>query len=174
VTHLDDDHFAEEAVAAVSTPTTRIIGPAALQKRMPRAVTMANGTRRTVEDLVIEAVPMYNAQRGPKPGEVFHRKGGGNGYVLTVDGKRLYIAGDTECVPEVRGLQKIDVAFLPMNLPFTMTPGEAAECARSIRPAIVYPYHSAGQDARVFAASLRDTGIEVRLRNWYPLIPRAR
>lgn len=90
---------------------------------------------------------------------------------MTVDGKRLYIAGDTECVPEVRGLPKIAVAFLPMNLPFTMTPAEAAECARSIRPTIVYPYHSAGQDARAFAAFLRDTGIEVRLRNWYPLIP---
>jgi L-ascorbate metabolism protein UlaG (beta-lactamase superfamily) len=171
VTHLDDDHFAEEAVSAVSTPATRIIGPAALQKRMPRAVALANGARRTVDDVVVEAVPMYNAERGPKPGEVFHRRGGGNGYVLTVDGKRLYIAGDTECVPEVRSLQKIDVAFLPMNLPFTMTPTEAAECARSIRPAIVYPYHYAGQDARVFAAALRDTGIDVRLRNWYPLIP---
>jgi L-ascorbate metabolism protein UlaG (beta-lactamase superfamily) len=171
VTHLDEDHFAEDAVAAISTPATRGIGPAALKKRLPHAIAMANGARRTIEGVVIEAVPMYNAQRGPTPGPVFHRKGSGNGYVVTLEGKRIYIAGDTECVPEVRSLQTIDVAFLPMNLPFTMTPAEAAECARSIKPSMVYPYHYAGQDARVFAAALRDTGIDVRLRNWYPLIP---
>jgi L-ascorbate metabolism protein UlaG (beta-lactamase superfamily) len=171
VTHLHDDHFAEAAVAAVSTAATRIIGPAVLQKRVPSAIAMANGTRRTIDDVVIDAMPMYNLQRGPKPGEVFHRKGDGNGYVLTVGGKRLYIAGDTECVPEVRGLQKIDVAFLPMNLPFTMTPAEAADCANGIRPSVVYPYHYAGQDTRLFAEALRNTGVEVRLRNWYPLIP---
>lgn len=171
VTHLHDDHFAEEAVAVVSTAGTRVIGPPALRRRMPRAIAMANGTRRTIDGVAIEAVPMYNVQRGPKPGEVFHRKGDGNGYVLTVGGKRVYVAGDTECVPELRGVQQVDVAFLPMNLPFTMTPAEAAECAKSIRPSIVYPYHYAGQDVRVVAAALRDTGIEVRLRNWYPLIP---
>jgi L-ascorbate metabolism protein UlaG (beta-lactamase superfamily) len=174
VTHLDEDHFAEDAVAAISTAATRIVGPATLQKRIPRAMAIANGARRTIDGVVIEAVPMYNAQRGPRPDAVFHRKGSGNGYVVTLEGTRIYVAGDTECVPEVRGLSKIDVAFLPMNVPFTMTPAEAAECARSIKPSVVYPYHYAGQDARVFAAALRGTGIDVRLRNWYPLIPRPR
>ena len=89
---------------------------------------------------------------------------------MTVGGKRLYVAGDTECVPEVRGLEDIDVAFLPMNLPFTMTPVEAAACAESFGPTIAYPYHYAGQDFREFEAALEGSGIEVRLRNWYPVI----
>ena len=89
---------------------------------------------------------------------------------MTVGGKRLYVAGDTECVPEVRGLEDIDVAFLPMNLPFTMTPVEAAACAESFGSTIAYPYHYAGQDFREFETALEGSGIEVRLRNWYPVI----
>ena len=80
------------------------------------------------------------------------------------------MAGDTECVPEIRALEDIDVAFLPMNLPFTMTPAEAADCAESFGPKIAYPYHYAGQDFREFGAALSGSGIEVRLRNWYPVI----
>jgi len=113
---------------------------------------------------------MYNLQRGFQ-GELFHTKGRGNGYVVTLGGKRIYVAGDTECTPEMKALRNIDVAFLPMNLPYTMTPAEAADCAKAFKPKIVYPYHYRGQDPKAFAAALKGSGIEVRLRDWYPGAP---
>ena len=94
-------------------------------------------------------------------------KGRGNGYVLTVGGKRLYVAGDTSCTPEMLALKNIDVAFLPMNVPYTMSPSEAAECARAFKPRIVYPYHYFESDPKVFESAVKDIGIEVRLRDWY-------
>jgi len=122
----------------------------------------------------IDAVPMYNLVRGPKKGQKFHPKGDGNGYILTLGGKRIYIAGDTEATPEMKKLKNIDVAFLPMNLPFTMTPQEAAKGARAFKPKIVYPYHfrypfdKANTNAHQFAAALKGSGIQVRVREWYP------
>jgi L-ascorbate metabolism protein UlaG (beta-lactamase superfamily) len=171
VTHLHEDHFGKEALAFVRTPATTVVGPPALRADSPGAITMANGTKKVVAGIGIEAVPMYNVRRGPKPNQVFHPKGEGNGYILTIAGKRLYIAGDTECTSEMKALKNIDVAFLPMNLPFTMTPVEAAECAAAFRPAVVYPYHYAGQDTRLFESSLAGRGIDLRRRNWYPVIP---
>ena len=106
---------------------------------------------------------MYNTI-GQEP---FHSKGRGNGYVVTLGGKRLYVAGDTACTAEMRALQTIDVAFLPMNLPYTMTPSDAAICALAFKPSIAYAYHYRGQDVNRFAATLARTGIEVRLRDWY-------
>jgi L-ascorbate metabolism protein UlaG (beta-lactamase superfamily) len=110
---------------------------------------------------------MYNL--APEPGftEVFHSKGRGNGYVLILAGKRIYLAGDTACTAEVKALRRIDVAFLPMNLPFTMSAADAAACARAFAPGIVYPYHSSGTDVAAFARVLDGTGIEVRVRDWY-------
>ena len=110
---------------------------------------------------------MYNLARGPAPGKVYHEKGRGNGYVLTFGGKRFYIAGDTENIPEMRALRAIDVAFVPMNLPYTMTPQEAAEAVRAFRPRVVYPYHYRGSDLQIFEKALAGSGVEVRLRNWY-------
>ena len=127
---------------------------------------MSNGETKTVDGISIEAVPMYNVVRGFQ-GNPLHPKGHGNGYVVTVGGKRLYIAGDTECTPEMKALKNIDVAFMPMNLPYTMTPAEAAACALVFKPKIVYPYHYRGQDVVAFASSLKASGIEVRLREWY-------
>ena len=111
---------------------------------------------------------MYNIVRGPAPGRSFHPKGRGNGYVLTYGGKRFYIAGDTEAIPEMRSLKNIEVAFVPMNLPFTMTPADAADAVKAFHPAVVYPYHYRGQDTKIFAKALEGTGIDVRLREWYP------
>ena len=128
---------------------------------------MANGETRLVGGAKVEAVPMYNPRPDAKFGLVFHTKGRGNGYVVTIGGKRIYIAGDTGCTPEMKTLESIDVAFLPMNLPYTMAPSEAAECARAFRPKIVYPYHYFESDPKVFEAALQGTGIEVRLRDWY-------
>jgi L-ascorbate metabolism protein UlaG (beta-lactamase superfamily) len=116
----------------------------------------------------IDAVPMYNLKRGPAPGQPYHTKGRGNGYVLTLGGKRVYVSGDTEFIPEIKDLKAIDIAFMCMNLPFTQTPVEAAEAVKALRPRIVYPYHYRGQDPQVFAEALAgEKGIEVRLRNWY-------
>jgi L-ascorbate metabolism protein UlaG (beta-lactamase superfamily) len=106
--------------------------------------------------------------RGPSAGKFFHDKGRGNGYVLAYGGKRFYFSGDTEGIPEVLALKNIDVAFVCMNLPYTMTPEEAAAAVKSFHPAIVYPYHYRGSDLNAFSAGLAGTGIEVRLREWYP------
>ena len=101
---------------------------------------------------------MYNLERGPSAGQLFHTKGRGNGYVLTMGGKRIYIAGDTECTPEMKALKNIDVAFVPMNLPYTMTPAEAAECVKAFAPKIVYPYHyNQATNAQEFTAALKGT-----------------
>jgi len=129
---------------------------------------MPNGETKTVAGVSIEAVPMYNLQRGPAPGQLFHTKGRGNGYVLTLGSQRVYIAGDTECTDEMRALKNIDIAFIPMNLPYTMPPTEAAECVKAFRPKVVYPYHYRGQNPEEFKAALKDVPVEVRLLEWYP------
>jgi L-ascorbate metabolism protein UlaG (beta-lactamase superfamily) len=134
---------------------------------------MANGQTKTVAGVSIEAVPMYNLQRGPAAGQLFHTKGRGNGYLLTLGGKRVFIAGDTECVPEIKALKNIDVVFLPMNLPYTMPPAEAADCVKAFKPKIVYPYHFQGQKPEEFADALKGSGIEVRMLNWYPAAGRS-
>ena len=123
---------------------------------------------------------MYNLTRGPAAGQFFHDKGRGNGIILTLGGKRVYFAGDTECVPEIKALKNIDVAFMPMNLPYTMTPEEAADCVKAFKPKIVYPYHYRGmgatpeQNQQAFVAAMKGTaGIEVRTPNFYVPVPKA-
>ena len=100
-------------------------------------------------------------------GTPFHPKGRGNGYVLSYGGKNFYLAGDTEGVPEMRELKNIDVAFIPMNLPYTMTPEDAADAVKAFKPKVVIPYHYRGQDLQKFASALKGTGIEVRILDWY-------
>jgi L-ascorbate metabolism protein UlaG (beta-lactamase superfamily) len=127
-------------------------------------VVMANGDTKTVADVNIEAVAMYNVQHGPAPGQVYHPKGRGNGYIITLGGKRLYFMGDTECTPEAKAAKNIDVAFVPMNMPQTMTPGDAAECVKAIQAKIVYPYHYEGQkrDEAFIKALLRGASVDFR------------
>jgi L-ascorbate metabolism protein UlaG (beta-lactamase superfamily) len=168
VTHTHPDHLSTKTIAAVRTPKTAIVGPAAVAMQIPGATLLANGDSLTADGIRVEGVAMYNLVRGPKPGELFHPKGVGDGFVLNLGGKRIYIAGDTECTPEMKALKGIDIAFLPMNLPYTMTPAEAGACAKAFHPKIVYPYHYRGQDPTQFAAALKGSGIDVRLRNWYP------
>ena len=110
---------------------------------------------------------MYNLRPEPRFPDVFHTKGRSNGYVVTLAGTRIYVAGDTACTPEMRALSAIDIAFLPMNLPATMSPEDAAACATAFRPEIVYPYHSFGSDVAAFARALDGSGLDVRLREWY-------
>jgi len=167
ITDIHPDHLDPAAVAKLKKAGTKIVAPAAAASKLEGAVVMKNGETKDVDGVSIEAVPMYNLQRGPSPGQLFHDKGRGNGYVVTLGGKRIYVAGDTECVPEMKALKNIDVAFVPMNLPYTMPPSEAAECVKAFKPKIVYPYHYRGSNLDEFATALKDSGVEVRIRDWY-------
>jgi len=167
ITDIHQDHLDQKAIDQVKKDGTEFIAPAAVAKTVTQAKVLANGESTTWDKWKIEAVPMYNLKRGPSPGALYHDKGRGNGYVLTYGGTRFYIAGDTEGIPEMRALKNIDVAFVPMNLPYTMTPEEAADAVRAFHPKIVYPFHYRGSDPEVFKKALDGTGIDVRLRNWY-------
>ena len=167
VTDIHPDHLDPAAVAKRRKAATKIVAPAAAAAKLEGAIVMKNGESREVDGVRVEAVPMYNLQRGPSPGQLFHDKGRGNGYVVTLGGKRIYVAGDTECIPEMKALKDIDVAFVPMNLPYTMTPSEAAECVKAFKPGIVYPYHYRGQNLEEFSSALKGSGIDVRIRDWY-------
>ncbi len=123
VTDIHDDHMSPELIGKLKKAGTTIIAPAAVAKTVTEATVLNNGQTRTVGAWKIEAVPMYNLKRGPGAGQFYHDKGRGNGYIVTYGGLRIYIAGDTENIPEMRALKNIDVAFIPMNLPFTMPPG---------------------------------------------------
>jgi L-ascorbate metabolism protein UlaG (beta-lactamase superfamily) len=174
VTDIHPDHLDPAAIDMVRKPGTPVVLPAAAENEVAGpTVVLANGETKTVAGIMIEAVPMYNLQRGPEEGQVYHPKGRGNGYIVTLGGKRIYIAGDTECTPEMKALKNIDVAFVPMNLPYTMTPAEAAQCVREFQPKIVYPYHYRDQRPQDFGAALMDTQIDVRIdAGWYPPPPR--
>jgi L-ascorbate metabolism protein UlaG (beta-lactamase superfamily) len=167
ITHTHGDHMDPGAVASLKKPGAVVLAPEAVAKALSGATVMRNGEIRQAGKWSVEAVPAYNLKHGPSAGAVFHPKGEGNGYVLTFGGKRFYVAGDTEGTPEMAALKNIDVAFLPMNLPYTMTPEEAAAAARSFSPKIVYPYHDRGSDLAAFQKALQGSGIEVRIRDWY-------
>jgi L-ascorbate metabolism protein UlaG (beta-lactamase superfamily) len=167
ITDIHPDHLDQKAIDQVKKDGTQFIAPAAVAKTVTEAKVLANGESTTWDKWKIEAVPMYNLKRGPSPGTLYHDKGRGNGYVLTCGGTRFYIAGDTEGTPEMRAMKNIDVAFVPMNLPYTMTPEEAADAVRAFHPKVVYPFHYRGSDPEVFKKALDGTGIDVRLRNWY-------
>jgi L-ascorbate metabolism protein UlaG (beta-lactamase superfamily) len=167
ITDIHGDHLDPATITKASKAGTTVIIPGAAAAQIKGGTVIANGESKTVNGIEIEAVPMYNLVRGPSAGQLFHTKGRGNGYVVTVGGKRLYFAGDTECIPEMRALRNIDVAFVPMNLPYTMPPSEAAECVKAFKPKIVYPYHYMGSDLKQFADALKGSGVDVRIRDWY-------
>lgn len=167
ITDIHPDHLDRAALAKVRKAGTVIVGPKAVARELPGIAVLRNYERTTIYGISIEAVPMYNLKRGPAPGQLYHTKGRGNGYVLTLGGKRLYFSGDTENIPEARRLRNVDVAFVCMNLPYTMTPTEAAAMVRAFRPRIVYPYHYRGSDREAFRSALKGAPIEVRLRDWY-------
>ncbi|MBM3803138.1 MAG: MBL fold metallo-hydrolase [Acidimicrobiia bacterium] len=168
ITDVHGDHMDPAKISDLKKEGTVIVAPTAVAQTVSEAVVMANGERKTVAGIQVEAVPMYNLVRGPSAGKFYHDKGRGNGYVLVLGGKRVYFSGDTEGVPEIKALKNIDVAFITMNLPYTMPPEEAAECVKAFRPKIVFPYHYRNSDLKVFTEALKDEkGIEVRLRDWY-------
>jgi L-ascorbate metabolism protein UlaG (beta-lactamase superfamily) len=168
ITDIHGDHMDPASIAAVSKSGTEILAAPAVVATVTSAKPIANGETKAMMGWTIEAIPSYNLKRGPAPGKLFHDKGRGNGYVLTYGGMRFYFSGDTEGVPEMRALKNIDVAFVCMNLPYTMPPDDAAEAVKAFHPKIVIPYHYRGSDLAVFQKGLEGTGIEVRLLEWYP------
>ena len=167
ITDIHPDHLDPPALERLRKTGTLVVGPQAVADRTHVDVVMKNGDTRPVADLGVTAVPMYNLQRGPEPGKLYHDKGRGNGYVLDFAGTRVYLSGDTECTPEMKALEKIDVAFVCMNLPYTMPPAEAAQCIAAFRPKVVFPYHYRGSDLSELDRPLAGTGVELRKRNWY-------
>jgi len=159
ITHEHGDHLDPKAIQAVSTAATAVIVNPGSAKTLPSATVMKNGETKTLAGVNLEAIPAYNFE---KP---FHQKGNGNGYVLTFGDKRVYVAGDTENVPEIKTLKNIDVAFLPMNQPFTMTPEQVADLAKAMHPKILYPYHFGNTNTAALLDLMKDEkGIEVRIR----------
>jgi len=165
LTHEHQDHLDPVALQQVTTAKTTVVLTEKCAEKLPGGIIMRNGDARNVEGLAVEAVPAYNIVHKRDNGQPFHPKGAGNGYVLTFAGKRIYIAGDTENVPEMKLLKGIDIAFLPMNLPYTMTPEMVAAAARAFHPRVLYPYHYGETDpARLVALLKENPKIEVRIR----------
>jgi L-ascorbate metabolism protein UlaG (beta-lactamase superfamily) len=160
ITHEHGDHLDAKAIQAISTNSTAVAANANSAKTLPRATVLGNGETRILAGFKIEVVPAYNLEKS------FHPKGTGNGYIITFGDKRVYVAGDSENSPEMKALKQIDVAFLPMNLPYTMTPEMVADAARAFRPKILYPYHFGNTDTSLLVNLLKDEkGIEVRIRD---------
>jgi len=165
ITHEHRDHLDPEAVAQLSKPDTRIVVNQAGSEKVAGGIVMQNGETKTVGGFTIEAVPAYNLVHKRPSGEPFHPKGKGNGYIITFGDKRLYVAGDTENTPEMKALKNIDIAFLPMNLPYTMTPEMVADAAKAFKPIILYPYHFGKTDTGKLVELMKDSPeINVRLR----------
>lgn len=176
ITDIHPDHLDLKTLNALDTKKAMIIIPQAAAEKLPdnlksKSLAVANGQTVPVKDITITAIPMYNL---PELDDNPHPRGRGNGYVLTLGGKKIYISGDTEDTYEMRHLEKIDVAFVCMNLPYTMAVEQAADAVLEFKPAVVYPYHYRGKDGlsdtKAFEKLVNDGNkeIEVRLRNWYP------
>jgi len=185
-------HLDVKAIQALRKPGAPVIIPEVGKAKFPDGIIMANGERASEGGITVEAIPAYDII----PGEPAHPKGKSNGYVVALGGKRIYIAGVTECVPEVRMLRDIDVAFIPLNVPLgRMTPAAAAECVKTIAPKVVYPYHfdqlaaarltnprassegpagglTVAESLQAFKDALKGQTIEVRDGNWYPVAGR--
>ena len=164
VTHEHFDHFDRDTIATLRKDGTQIVANPAVQKMLGFGTALANGESHALtKGIVLDAVPAYNITPGHTQ---FHPKGRDNGYVLTIDGLRIYIAGDTEDIPEMTRLKDIDVAFLPCNQPYTMTPEQVARAARTIKPKVLFPYHYSETPIKHVSELLSNTSIEVRIRNY--------
>ena len=166
ITHGHPDHFNIETIDLLRKRGTTVVLPEIFAWEVKNCVVLKNGDSLEVHNLLIEAVPAYGVVQMRSPGTLFHPRGEGNGYVITFGDKRVYIAGDTENIPEMKQLEAVDVAFLPMNLPYTMTPEMAADAALMIRPKILYPYHFGNSDTLKLVDLLKNyPEIEIRIRN---------
>jgi L-ascorbate metabolism protein UlaG (beta-lactamase superfamily) len=164
ITHEHGDHLDTVAINKIKKAGTILICNQSSLSKVPWAQIMNNGDKKVINGIAIEAVPAYNIKNESAPGKPFHPKGNGNGYVITIGDKRFYVAGDTENIPEMKELKNIDVAFLPMNLPYTMSHEMAADAARMFNPKIFYPYHYGTTKTDELINLLKNTTIEVRIR----------
>jgi L-ascorbate metabolism protein UlaG (beta-lactamase superfamily) len=165
VTHQHRDHLDPKIVEMLRQPQTQIVVNEFSADRVPGSVSLKNGEVKTVAGFTVEAVPAYNLVHKRESGEPFHHQGQGNGYIISFGDKRVYVAGDTENIPEMKALKNIDLAFLPMNLPYTMTPEMVADAAQAFKPKILYPYHFGQTDPARLKELLRDSPeIEVRVQ----------
>jgi L-ascorbate metabolism protein UlaG (beta-lactamase superfamily) len=165
ITHHHRDHLDAEALKHVRTSKTVVVLTEKCAEEVEGGIVMKNGDVREVEGINVEAVPAYNLVHKRENGQFYHPKGEGNGYVLTFGDTRVYIAGDTENTPEMKALEDIDYAFLPMNLPYTMTPEMVADAVNGFKPAVLYPYHYGETDTSRIVELLKDNkDVEVRIR----------
>lgn len=165
LTHEHRDHLDLKALNPIRTPKTIVVLTETCAKQVEGGIVMKNGDVKTIEGLRIEAVPAYNLVHKRDTGQPFHSQGIGNGYVITFGDKKIYVAGDTENIPEMKALKGIDVAFLPMNIPSTMTPEMVADAAKAFNPKILYPYHYRDTDTSKLLDLMKDTKeIEIRIR----------
>ena len=164
VTHEHYDHLDPDAIKALEKPETVLITNKSCAEQLKKGEIMSNGDSRALrDDIRLEAVPAYNTTPGH---EQFHPKGRDNGFILTLDGFKIYIAGDTEDIPEMADIHDIDVAFLPCNQPYTMTPAQLAHAAQMINPKVLFPYHYGATSMDEVKAALKDTNIDVRIRDY--------
>ncbi|MGD9818013.1 MAG: MBL fold metallo-hydrolase [Desulfomonilaceae bacterium] len=166
ITHEHQDHLDLDAVSKIKKENVKIFANQKAAEKLPGSTVMKNGDVNVVDGITIEAVPAYNLVHKRSSGEPFHPKGLGNGYVITFGDKRVYVAGDTENTPEMKALKNIDIAFLPMNLPYTMTPEMVADAAKSFKPKVLYPYHTGETDLSKLLNLMKDSGdTKVDFRN---------
>ena len=168
ITHEHGDHLDAKVIKIISSEKTDLVltEKCVEKAKIEDGIIMKNGDIKTVQNLKIEAIPAYNIKHMRSPGNPYHPKGVGNGYIITFGDKRVYIAADTENTPEMKALKNIDIAFLPMNLPYTMTPEMVADAAKAFMPKILYPYHYGNTDTSKIVELLKDVeGIEVRIRD---------
>lgn len=171
ITDIHGDHLNPETLNGLDTENTTFVVPQAVAEQMDQKyndqlMIMDNDDESLIEDLMVRAIPMYNL---PEENDSFHTKGRGNGYVITLAGKNIYISGDTEDIPEMRALEGIDIAFVCMNLPYTMTAEQAADAVVDFEPTIVYPYHYRGQNIEEFKKLVEagEVDTKVVLKDWY-------
>jgi L-ascorbate metabolism protein UlaG (beta-lactamase superfamily) len=165
LTHEHMDHLDPKALNLIRTEKTMVVLTETCAKQVQGGLVMMNGDVKIVEGMKIEAVPAYNIVHKRDTGQPFHPRGVGNGYIITFGDKRVYVAGDTENIPEMKTLRHIDVAFLPMNLPYTMTPEMVSDAAKAFKPKVLYPYHFGETEPSKVISLLKETPeIEVRIR----------
>jgi len=164
ITHEHGDHLDKKALALITKPETKTVISQSCKGQVENALVLLNGGSHSFGEIRVEAVPAYNIVNKRGDGVAFHPKGNGNGYVINFGEKRIYIGGDTENIPEMAVLKNIDIAFLPMNLPYTMTPQMVALAAKSFMPGLLYPYHFGDTNPHLLIDLLKDTQIQVRIR----------
>jgi L-ascorbate metabolism protein UlaG (beta-lactamase superfamily) len=165
ITHQHGDHLDANAINTIKKESTKIFLTKICLEKLGEGQVIANGGKKMFEGISVTAVPAYNIVNKRSNGKPYHPKGEGNGYVLKMGDKQVYVAGDTEITPEMKNLKNIDIAFLPMNLPYTMSPEMVDDAAKAFKPAILYPYHFGSSDTQKLVDLLKDeSGIDVRIR----------